>query len=271
MHPSIYRVQRGNLITYACRSIPVRHAFTTKYGGVSEGIFESLNLGFHRGDVSDHVQTNYRLLAHGLEVPLARMTLTKQIHDTQVAVVGEAEVGMGLTQAMAWEADAIVTALPDTPLLGFYADCIVALFYDPSSHSIGVCHAGWRGVAGGILPKTADTMAAKLGARREHMVVVLGPSIRQECFETDADVPTAMEQSLGTALAPFVRTQGEKFHVDLQGIALLQLQQAGLHRDNLIDSGLCTKCCHDTFWSHRYTNGQRGVHAGLICLPPHRA
>lgn len=70
---------------------------------------------------------------------------------------------------MAWESDALVTNLPDTPLAGFYADCVVTLLYDPASHSCGVCHAGWRGTALGILPKTVDVMAAKLGAKRESL------------------------------------------------------------------------------------------------------
>ena len=75
-----------------------------------------------------------------------RFTLTKQIHETEVSVVTEAEAGMGLHRPMAWQSDAIVTALPDTPLIGFYADCVVTLLYDPETHTAGVCHAGWRGI-----------------------------------------------------------------------------------------------------------------------------
>lgn len=173
---------------------------------------------------------------------------------------------MGLHRPMAWRSDAIVTALADTPLVGFYADCVVTLLYDPATHTAGVCHSGWRGMAAGILPKTADVMAEKLGTRRESLIAVLGPSIRQECFETDADVPEEMERQLGSSVRPFIKEKGEKFHVDLQGIGVSLLQSAGLAAENIIDSGICTMCCSDEFWSHRKTKGVRGVQGGLICL-----
>ena len=176
----------------------------------------------------ENVRENYRRLAQAVGVDEQRFTLTKQIHETEVSVVTEAEAGMGLHQPMAWQSDAIVTALPDTPLIGFYADCVVTLLYDPATHTAGVCHAGWRGMAGGILPKTVDVMAEKLGTRRESLRAVLGPSIRQECFETDADVPEAMEQQLGALVQPYIQEKGVKFHVDLQGIGVQLLLDAGL-------------------------------------------
>ena len=191
MHPSMHRNERGSFVYYTCDRLPVRHAFTTKFGGVSRGDCESLNLGFNRGDERENVLENYRILAEQLGMDEGRITMTKQIHDTQISVVTEGEAGMGLHQPMAWESDAIVTALPETPLCGFYADCVVTLFYDPATQTAGVAHAGWRGMAAGILPKTVEVMAEKLGAKRESLIAVLGPSIRQECFETDAYVPAA--------------------------------------------------------------------------------
>lgn len=266
MHESMRRIQRGSFVYYTCTRLPVRHAFTTKFGGVSTGHCESLNLGFNRGDTEENVRENYRRLADALGVDDARWTLTKQIHETEVSVVTEAQAGMGLHQPMAWQSDAIVTALPDTPLIGFYADCVVTLLYDPATHTAGVCHAGWRGMAGGILPKTVAVMAEQLGTKRESLIAVLGPSIRQECFETDADVPEAMEQQLGALAHPYIMEKGPKFHVDLQGIGVRLLQDAGLSPENVIDSGICTMCCAEEFWSHRATHGQRGVQGGVICL-----
>ena len=111
MNESMCRVQRGSFVYYTCRRIPVRHAFTTKFGGVSTGACESLNLGFNRGDELENVRENYRLLGEALGVDETRMTLTKQIHDTQVSVVTEDKVGMGLHRPMEWQSDAIVTAL----------------------------------------------------------------------------------------------------------------------------------------------------------------
>lgn len=266
MHPSMHRNERGSFVYYTCDRLPVRHAFTTKFGGVSRGDCESLNLGFNRGDERENVLENYRILAEQLGMDEGRITMTKQIHDTQISVVTEDEAGMGLHQPMAWESDAIVTALPETPLCGFYADCVVTLFYDLATRTAGVAHAGWRGMAAGILPKTVEVMAEKLGTKRESLIAVLGPSIRQECFETDADVPEAMERLMGERLHPFIAEKGVKFHVDLQGIGVRLLTDAGLSPENVIDSGICTKCCADEFWSHRATHGHRGVQGGIICL-----
>ena len=123
-----------------------------------------------------------------------------------------------------------------------------------------------RGMAAGILPKTVDVMAEQLGTKRESLIAVLGPSIRQECFETDADVPEAMEELLGAQVHPFIMEKGPKFHVDLQGIGVKLLQDAGLSAENVIDSGICTMCHSDEFWSHRVTHGVRGVQGGMICL-----
>ena len=226
MHQSMRRVERGPFVLYTCDRLPVRHAFTTKFGGVSTGHCESLNLGFNRGDTEENVRENYRRLAQAIGVDDSRWTLTKQIHETEVSVVTEAQVGMGLHQPMAWQSDAIVTALPDTPLIGFYADCVVTLLYDPATRTAGVCHAGWRGMAGGILPKAVDVMARELGTKRDSLVAVLGPSIRQECFETDADVPEAMEKRLGALVRPYIAEKGPKFHVGLQGIGVKLLQDA---------------------------------------------
>ena len=123
-----------------------------------------------------------------------------------------------------------------------------------------------------LFPSTFDTnglvetMAAQLGANRKSLIAVIGPSIRQCCFETDADVPEAMERQIGAQVRPFIAERGEKFHIDLQGINAMLLKSAGLAPENIIDSGLCTFCRSDEFWSHRATHGKRGVQAGVICL-----
>ncbi|MGE4548033.1 MAG: peptidoglycan editing factor PgeF [Intestinibacillus sp.] len=267
MHQDFRRVQRGDLIYYTCARLDgVRHAFTTRRGGVSEGDCESLNLGFNRGDAPENVRENYRILTRALEMPYERLTMTCQVHRDEISAVTEDTAGMGLTKPMAWESDAIITDLPDVPLAGFYADCVVTLLYDPASRAAGVCHAGWRGTAKHILGKTVDAMARELGAKRDSLIAVIGPSIRQCCFETDADVPAAMEAELGARVRPFIEERGPKFHIDLQGVNAQALAEAGVRAENVVDSGLCTRCHSGEFWSHRATNGRRGVQAAVICL-----
>lgn len=266
MHTSMHRRQAGDMIYYTCELISVPHAFTTRHGGVSRGDCAGMNLGFGRGDSEENVHENYRILTQALGVPYASVTMTKQVHEDEVSCVGREDVGMGLHKPFVWESDAIITGLLGVPLAGFYADCVVTLLYDPKTHTAGVCHSGWRGTAKGILGKTIDSMAQQLGSQREHMIAVIGPSICQACFETDADVPDAMHEALGDMVLPYVKRRQDKFHVDLQGINAAQLRQAGLREAHIIDSGICTMCERDVFWSHRATSGRRGVQAGIICL-----
>lgn len=266
MHTSMRRRQAGNVIYYTCELISASHAFTTKFGGVSQGDCESMNLGFGKGDSEENVRENYRILARTLDIPFESITMTRQVHEDRVSCVSEADIGMGLHKPFVWESDAIVTKQSGVPLAGFYADCVVTLLYDHKTGTAGVCHSGWRGTAKGILQKTVDTMVRELGSKRESLVAVMGPSIHQDCFETDADVPEAMQSELGNLVLPYVKRKNKKYQVDLQGINAAQLKNAGLQAGNIIDSGICTMCESDIFWSHRVTNGKRGVQAGIICL-----
>ena len=127
MHTTMKPVQKGDFRYYICDRLPVRHAFTTKTGGVSTGACESMNLGFSRGDNPENVRENYRILCDALGMDFNRVTRTEQVHRDEVSIVTEDTVGMGLHRPMAWESDAIVTNLPDTPLAGFYADCVVTI------------------------------------------------------------------------------------------------------------------------------------------------
>lgn len=265
MNTQFQEKRQGELVYYTSPSIDIPHMFTTKFGGVSTGHVASMNLGFNRGDERENVLRNYAILADWFHVPKERLTCTKQVHSNEVGIVTEKEIGMGLGQPNSWKVDAIVTNLPNVPLCGFYADCVVTLLYDPVSRCIGACHSGWRGTASNILPRTIRVMGEQYGAKPENIRAAIGPSIRQCCFETDADVPEAMLAQMGEKVRPFVQRRGAKYFPDLQGINAMLLREAGVTQ--IVDSGICTKCHSDIFWSHRATQGVRGVHAGVIMLP----
>lgn len=266
MNKQMRCVTHGDLKYYTCNTLPIRHAFTCKAGGVSTGFLSSLNLGFQRGDSREHVLKNYHILADALQIPFDKITMTQQVHEDKVMVVTSALAGTGLTKPMDWRADAIVTNIPNVPLIGFSADCVVTLLYDPVSQAIGVCHAGWRGTAAGILGKAVHTMAVSFGTKAQHVRAVIGPSIHACCFETDADVPQAMQHTFGAAAQQYVTPQGAKYFVDLQGLNALSLLQEGVLLENITDSDICTKCNAEQFWSHRVTGDKRGVQAAVICL-----
>lgn len=254
---------------YTSPHIGAPHLFTTRSGGVSQGSLSSLNLGFGRGDAPARVMENYHILARRFGVPFESLTCTKQVHGDVVTVITEKNRGLGMSiPPLPDGTDALVTNVPGVALVGFYADCVVSLLYDPVSGSIGVCHSGWRGTAANILGKTVEKMEEAFGAKAENIRCAIGPSIRACCFETHSDVPDAMTEYMGEAAQPFIRTRSNgKFDVDLQGLNRQRLLDTGVPAANIVDSGMCTCCHHEEFWSHRYTKGDRGVQAAIIRLP----
>ncbi len=260
--------QTEDFFYYTSENITAPHLFTTRAGGVSQGSLSSLNLGFGRGDAPARVMENYHILARRFGAAFESLTCTKQVHGDVVTVITPEKRGLGMNiPPLKGGTDALVTNLPDVVLMGFYADCVVTLLHDPVSRSIGVCHSGWRGTASNILGKTVAAMEKAFGARAENIRCAIGPSIRSCCFETHWDVPEAMLQMMGEDARPFIRTRSEgKYDVDLQGINRLHLQNAGVRASHITDSGMCTCCRHEEFWSHRYTQGNRGVQAAIIRL-----
>ncbi len=243
-------------------SILVPHGFTTRLGGVSEGIYASLNLGLHRGDAPENVEENYRILASELGFDLKKLVLTCQIHSDIVRAVTEKDCLGSLSHRDYPPCDALVTNIPGVALTVFTADCTPILFYDSVSGAVGAAHAGWRGTAAGIAAKTVEAMVSAFGSRPEDIRAAIGPNIGQCCFETDRDVPDAMLAALGEEAAPYIRPVGEKFFVDLKGINALWLRRSGV--SNIEISTDCTACSSHRFWSHRVTWGERGAQGAVI-------
>ena len=246
---------------------PVRHAFTTRKGGVSAPPWDTLNLAPGRGDAEEAVEENYRRLCAAVGADPARLVLAKQVHETTVRICGETDAGKGLVKERDYTADSLVTNVPGLPLVVFSADCGVILLYDPERRAAGAVHAGWRGCAGGILERAVQSLCQNFGAKPENLLAAIGPCIGQCCFETDSDVPEAMRTALGAAAEPFLERQGPKYHVDLAGLNRLWLLRSGLLPEHIDLCGLCTACRPDLFWSHRKMGDARGVHAAVIARP----
>jgi YfiH family protein len=245
--------------------LPTRHAFFTRYGGVSEGPFASLNFGSNLGDDPEHVRENYRRAAALMGAGIDDCAVTKQVHGNVVRVVTAADKHVCLSP-VPYEADGIVTAERGLPLFCFTADCVPALLLDPEHGVIGAVHCGWRSSVADILGVALAQME-RLGARRESLRAALGPAIGACCFETDDDVPAAIEAWLGGDTAGlFVRRPGGKTLVDLRGANRRRLLQLGLAAEHIDLSDECTFCSHEKYWSHRYTKGKRGSLAACIVL-----
>ena len=244
----------------------VVHGFSTRLGGVSTGIYESLNLGSTRGDDSEHVRENYRRFFAAVGADLSTVAMTNQVHSDVVRPVTTADIKAGLLDPEPYEADGLVTDIPGVALVIFSADCLPILLYDPVRRVIAAVHAGWRGTAAGIVERAVEKMSF-YGCRPVDILAAIGPGISQCCFETHEDVPNAMTTALGVRATPFLSPiENGKFKVDLKGINALRLERAGLHTEHISVATDCTACLPEKYWSHRFTGGVRGSQAAVIQL-----
>ena len=258
---SIQTIKYNTLEYLVAEGIETPHCFTTRYGGVSEGSQSSLNIAFGRGDSMDNVETNLRILASALGFDPEKYVLTRQTHSDIVRVVTDADCN-SLCHRDYPECDALVTDTPGVALLVFTADCTPILLHDPVTGAVGAAHAGWRGTVQAIGARTLQAMVDNFGCRPENIRAAIGPNIGKCCFETDADVPDAMVAAFGEEVNAFIEKRGEKYHLDLKAINALILRRAGVQHIDISDN--CTMCEHDRFWSHRYTQGDRGSQGAII-------
>ena len=258
---SVRTIKAGALEYLAADNISVPHAFTTRFGGVSQGYLASLNLGLYRGDAPENVAENFRILGSAIGFSVSDLVLTRQTHSDIVRQVSRADAH-GIDNHAYPESDAIITNDPGTALWVFTADCTPILLHDPVTGAVGAAHAGWRGTAAGIAAKTAEAMVSAYGCRRSDICAAIGPNIGPCCFETDADVPQAMLQALGSDAEACIRQSGVKYYVNLKELNALWLRRCGIQ--NIEISSDCTACQPDRFWSHRITRGNRGSQGAVI-------
>lgn len=244
------------------------HGFSTRFGGVSEGCLESLNLGFNRGDIKGNVEENYKRMAYALDVPYESMVLSKQVHELEIAKVGQLDKGNGLIFPNKWESmDGIYTNDQEVTLVTHYADCVPLFFYAPEYGMIGMAHAGWRGTVGEIGKKMVDIWTQKEHIPAEKIQVAIGPSIGPCCFEVDVEVKNAFTQRFGETVEWITFNESsQKYHINLWECNARSLQAAGILENNIIVSGLCTCCYPKLFFSHRHTGGQRGTLGAFMSL-----
>lgn len=255
-------VRKGALCWERYRRIPVAHGFTTRPGGLSTGVLSSLNLGIHRGDDPETVLENYRILGQAMGFDPRHLVLSKQIHSDIVYTATEKDTGAGLYREELPPCDALITCTPGVGLAVFSADCVPILLWDPETGAVGAAHAGWRGTAARIAGKTAEKMAAQFGCKPRNIRAAIGPHIGPCCFQTDGDVPEAMEKAYGRRAQEAAARKDGKYYVDLTLLNRFALLDAGV--TEIGASALCTACNPELFWSHRKTGNHRGSQAGII-------
>lgn len=254
----------------------VKHCFSTRIGGVSEGCFESMNLGFGRGDSDENVRKNFELMADALEVDVNKMCLSQQTHTTNVRVITEQDAGNGIIRPLPYtDVDGMVTNVKGITLVTFYADCIPLYFYDPEHEAIGLSHGGWRGTVGKIGKNTIELMARTYGTNPSRLICGIGPGVGGECYEVSGEVVEKFREAFGEkTLADnnIVRSSTinpdnpDKYMLDLKNANRLVFEEAGVRRENIEISEFCTHCDAKLFYSHRIMGADRGSLAAFMKL-----
>ena len=243
----------------------IRHAFFTREGGVSDGIYASLNGGIGSNDAPENVRENRARMAQALGVAPAHFVSCYQIHSPDVIVATEP-----WTRENAPRADAIVTRVPGLAIGVSTADCGPILFADAEAGVVGAAHAGWKGALIGVLEATIAAME-KLGAERTHICAALGPLIRQPNYEVGAEFVDrfkAADAANEKFFAPSSKTGHAMF--DLPGYITSRLEAAEIQ--GVEDLGLCTYADPARFFSYRRTTHRAepdyGRHVNAIAIIP---
>lgn len=247
----------------------VKHGFSTRLGGVSQGEFSTMNFTFARGDNPEHVKENYRRMAEALQVDEQQMVLSWQTHTTNVRVVTEADAGKGIWRERDYQdVDGLVTNVPGITLVTFFADCVPLYVVDPVHKAIGLSHSGWRGTVERMGEKTLKAMGEEYGTRAEDVIVGIGPSICQDCFEVGQEVIDAFAEAFQPADLPrlFYKKENEKYQLDLWKANEIIFQEAGVLRENIHVTDICTHCNPELLFSHRSVGTRRGNLAAFLCL-----
>lgn len=247
----------------------VRHGISTRVGGVSEGIYSSMNLSFTRGDKKEHVLENYRRIGAAIGVAPEHMTGSQQTHTTNIRKVTETDMGKGIVRERDYaDIDGMITNIPGICLVTYYADCVPLLFVDPVRRAIGASHSGWRGTVNKMGQATIEAMQREYGCRPEDIRAAVGPSICQDCYEVSEDVilefQKAFPQKEWDTL--FYKKPDGKYQLNLWKANERILLDAGIKRANLAVTNLCTCCNPELLFSHRASHGKRGNLAAFLAL-----
>ena len=253
------------------RETELQHGFSTRKGGVSKEHLASLNLSFSVEDAKENVLENFRRIGERFGKTPEDFVLSKQSHETKVLKVGTKDRGKGITKDRDYEGiDALITDEKGIILSCFSADCVPILFYDPIHKAVGACHSGWRGTKGKILQNVVEEMRKHFSSNPAEILIAIGPSICKEQYVVSEDLALSFLEDypdLGEDTAsPIQRISKDKFQLDLWDLNRRIALDCGIKEEYISISGYCTMENPELFFSHRYSQGKRGLQGAFICL-----
>ena len=231
------------------------HAYTTREEGHS---VLGNNLAYHINDIKEDVDRNQNELALHLGYSFKRLVHMNQVHGNKIIAIDNSSKIYTIPTC-----DAVITQEKNRPLMVMVADCIPVLVYDPVHEVIAAIHAGRAGIFSEIIPKSIKKMQQNYGSKTTDIVVHLGPSIHQCCYEVGVEIKEEAERS-GYDYA--IQTNRNKYFLDLLSIADRQLKACGIQQEHIEVSSHCTACNTDTFYSYRAEKNYCGRFAGIIML-----
>jgi polyphenol oxidase len=247
------------------------HFISTRNGGVSTGLFSSLNLSFGVDDDPKKVLQNRYLLSESVGIPLKNFVFGRQVHGNQVKVITTADKGKGSNSRLTafCDTDAFVTNTPGICMMVLAADCVPLIFYDPQTKTAGITHAGWRGTLKRIAQQTVLAMKEQSGSDTRNIIAGIGPSIGPCCNETGEEVVEEVINTYGNHHGHIIKNPlTGKSHFDLWYSNTFQLLELGIKKENIELANLCTHCHTETFFSARYDKARSGrFGAGIIIWP----
>ena len=270
-HMNVNQYKEVKYLTFPLfeQSEMVRHLFSTRIGGVSEGIYESMNLSYSRGDKKEAVDENFRRIAEIFDTTPERIVCSKQTHTTNVRLVTEADCGKGVVCPQEYDdVDGLITSEPGILLCTLYADCVPLFFLDTKNKAIGLGHSGWRGTVNKMGEAMLLAMQNAYGTRPEDVLAAIGPSICQDCYEVGREVAEAFIQSFPTQWNRLLKesSQEGKYQLNLWEANRRVLLHAGVLKEHLEVTDLCTCCNSRVLFSHRASGGKRGNLAAFMEL-----
>lgn len=241
----------------------VSHCFSTRVGGISEGVYSSLNVSYSRGDKKENVDENIRRLAQAVGFNSENIVDGLQVHGVEILDVGYEHIGEKLSGY-----DGYITNKPDITLCTYHADCVPLFFLDKTKNVIALSHSGWRGTAAKMAYLTVKKMESLYGCDPRDIIAGIGPSIGPCCFQVDSPVVEEFKRSIDFS-EDFIKNDPDcegKYKIDLWGINEKLITLAGVPKENIEVAKQCTMCGGELFFSHRRMGNDRGSMAAYLSL-----
>ncbi len=245
----------------------VRHIFSTRHGGVSEGDAASMNLSFNKDKSREAVLKNYQILCGTVGIDTENLVLSHQTHTNNVITVDRSHCGTGITKEPFCDVDGMVTDCRGVALVTQYADCTPLVFCDPVKRVIATSHAGWRGTVKLIGKCTVDKMVNEFGCNPKDIIAGIGPCIGDCCYDVDDPVINEFNKLGFLQKDKFITSKGNgKYMLNLTEANRQILCFSGIDQNNIDVNDICTCCNSGDLHSHRATKGKRGNLALIIEL-----